>query len=231
MERRAGLAPAFPRRKRDVFPWTTNAQPTTGKPGGVLKIHSTAVPALRTHPDGFRQPAGQHPALGAVLALPPVRRSPGEGTVWALRPLVAPVAAGSASSARARAQEARGVPRSGRSKSAAWAGGLCVHLSASGPFLASVVGRLNRRTCGGQAFLAGVMSPGNGRGAVVFGDGARQGARGQPVAVMPVVAGEGLPAGEGGRSGRAGSDCSHGGAAGAGLGSSVGDCHEHGRLS
>lgn len=27
-ERRAGLAPAFPRRKRDVFPWTTNALPT-----------------------------------------------------------------------------------------------------------------------------------------------------------------------------------------------------------
>jgi hypothetical protein len=26
MERRAGLAPAFPRRKRGVFPWTTNAE-------------------------------------------------------------------------------------------------------------------------------------------------------------------------------------------------------------
>src|SRR5687768_11417747 len=87
MERRAGLAPAFPRRKRGVFPWTTNAQLTTGKTSGALKIHSTAVPARRTHLEGFRQPAGQRPALGAVLVLPPVRRLPGDGT---LRPLAAP---------------------------------------------------------------------------------------------------------------------------------------------
>ena len=33
MERRAGLAPAFPRRKRGVFPWTTNAAP----PGVLLR--------------------------------------------------------------------------------------------------------------------------------------------------------------------------------------------------
>jgi hypothetical protein len=38
-ERRAGLAPAFPRRKRGVFPWTTNAAPADRSWSDQLKIH------------------------------------------------------------------------------------------------------------------------------------------------------------------------------------------------
>ena len=39
IERRAGLAPAFPRGKRGVFPWTTNAAPADRSYGDQLKIH------------------------------------------------------------------------------------------------------------------------------------------------------------------------------------------------
>ncbi|WP_328825844.1 hypothetical protein OHT77_00410 [Streptomyces sp. NBC_00252] len=39
IERRAGLAPAFPHGKRDVFPWTTNAAPADWSYGDQLKIH------------------------------------------------------------------------------------------------------------------------------------------------------------------------------------------------
>ncbi len=48
-ERRAGLAPASPRRKRGVFPWTTNALPTNQSCGDQLVINSSACTA-----DGWR---------------------------------------------------------------------------------------------------------------------------------------------------------------------------------
>lgn len=41
-ERRAGLAPAFPRRKRGIFPWTTDAVPVDRSCGDQLKIPSRA---------------------------------------------------------------------------------------------------------------------------------------------------------------------------------------------
>lgn len=41
IERRAGLAPAFPRRKRGVFPWTTNATPADRSCSNQLKINCT----------------------------------------------------------------------------------------------------------------------------------------------------------------------------------------------
>lgn len=82
MERRAGLAPAFPRRKRDVFPWTTNAQPTTGKLGGVLKIHSIAVPTHRAHPGRLPPTRRSTPEAGSCSSPYPRAAPPGEKTAW-----------------------------------------------------------------------------------------------------------------------------------------------------
>ncbi|WP_443077843.1 hypothetical protein [Streptomyces sp. NBC_01450] len=41
-ERRAGLAPAFPRRKRGVFPWTTNARLAAVRSGGKLTVNHSS---------------------------------------------------------------------------------------------------------------------------------------------------------------------------------------------
>ncbi len=51
VERRAGLAPASPCRKRGVFPWTTNARPTTRSSGGLVKIkYSVHQPGRTVRP-------------------------------------------------------------------------------------------------------------------------------------------------------------------------------------
>ncbi|KPI12273.1 hypothetical protein OK006_3997 [Actinobacteria bacterium OK006] len=56
-ERRAGLAPASPRRKRGVFPWTTNARPTAGSSAAC----SRSMVAQSQRP-GSRGGAGTGPA-------------------------------------------------------------------------------------------------------------------------------------------------------------------------
>jgi hypothetical protein len=50
IERWAGLAPAFPRRKRGVFPWTTNASLVSACFGDQFKIYCT--PGTWAAPNG-----------------------------------------------------------------------------------------------------------------------------------------------------------------------------------
>ncbi len=79
IERRAGLAPASPRRKRDVFPWTTNAQPTGRNSVDALKIDYSAFSHAGAVPSGTsgRPEAGRDSGPGT-----PPRRSGASGPTW-----------------------------------------------------------------------------------------------------------------------------------------------------
>lgn len=76
-ERRAGLAPASPRRKRGVFPWTTNARPAARSSGDRDKIHYSARHLSRWSPDPGpgRHRARRTTSAAAACASPPRTRS------------------------------------------------------------------------------------------------------------------------------------------------------------
>ncbi|WP_437022843.1 SURF1 family cytochrome oxidase biogenesis protein [Streptomyces sp. enrichment culture] len=82
-ERRAGLAPASPRRKRGVFPWTTNAVPATGisrRPA--QDQHSTEgrsgppAPAELPADESCREPGTSAAERTCAALRPPPRRPP-----------------------------------------------------------------------------------------------------------------------------------------------------------
>jgi len=71
-ERRAGLAPAFPRRKRGVFPWTTDASPTGGSPSDRHEVNSS-VRMYGRRPAHRRAPAPGGPRRTTAPANPSAR--------------------------------------------------------------------------------------------------------------------------------------------------------------
>lgn len=84
IERWAGLAPAFPHGKWDVFPWTTNARLHNHCPGRELKIHYTA--------GTVRGENGRGSAPGSGVRARPSRISPGGNRPLGHRPSLASTA-------------------------------------------------------------------------------------------------------------------------------------------